>query len=208
MDDARRVLVTAAEARAGVEVLPRGGAPSRGQVVRVERGGVVLALAGAPPSPGTDVRCWLTVDGVAFTFEASVLRSGIDVPDRSQGGVLLGFIDGWARASSEPGGLTLAALPASGGVLGLNEGSVHAIELHPEEWLVSAPAAFPLVFVEGGRLRLRVGPGDRAPVEVGATVRAVTRAQDHILYRLAIDEVGDPERYRDALGAARAALKL
>ena len=205
MDDARRTLEAAAEARAPVDVLPRSGAATRGQVVRVEKGGVVISLAGAPPPVGSDVRCWLTVDGVPYTFEASVLRAGVAVPDRGQGGVMVGFVDNWTRGSAQAGKLALFALPSGGGAVALVDGEVRVVDIHPEEWLVSAPAAFPLVFVEGGKLRLRLVPVDRPPVEVGATVRDLSRAADHILYRLGIDEVEAPERYREAVGAFAAA---
>lgn len=208
MDDARRTLEAAAEARVAVDVLPRQGAATRGQVVRVERGGVVLSLAGTVPPVGTDLRCWLTVDGVPYTFEASVLRAGVPVPDRGQGGVMVGFVDGWTRGSTQSAGLALTALPAGGGAVSLVDGEVRVVDLHPDEWLVSAPAGFPLVFVEGGKLRLSMATAGRAPVEVGATVRDVSRAVDHILYRLAIDEVQAADRYREAVAAARSALGL
>lgn len=209
MDDPRRILQAASDARAAVEVLPRAGAVVRGQVVRVERGGVVLALGTSAPAAGTDVRVWLTVEGVAWTFEASVLRAGVPVPDRSQGGVLLGFIDGWRRATDGGAGrLVLLALPPTGGAVSLVEGEVRIVDLHPDEWVVSAPSGFHLVFVEGGSLRLRLGAPDRPPMEVGAEVRELTYSHGHLLYRLGIREVEDAERYAAIVAALRAALAL
>ncbi len=208
MDDPRRILEAAAESRCAVEVLPRGAAVMRGQVVRVERGGLVLSVSGSPPSAGTDLRCWLSVEGESWTFEASVLRSGVAVPDRSQGGVLLGFIDGWRKSEAGAGGLVLEALPPTGGPVSLTQGEVRLVDLHPDEWLVSAPSAFPLVFVEGGALRLRLGVPDRAPMEVGAEVRELTRSHGHLLYRFGITAVENPERYGEIVAALRATLGL
>lgn len=208
MDDPRRILESAAETRATVDVLPRNGTALRGQVVRVERGGVVIAVASTPPAAGSDLRCWLTVDGVPWTFEASVLRAGVPIPDRSQGGVLLGFIDGWRRAEGPDSGLVLEALPPTGGAVSLVRGEVRIVELHPDEWTVSAPAGFPLVFVEGGSLRLRLGSPDGPPMDVGAEVHELTHGHGHLLYRLGIVEVGNPQRYAEIVSTLRRALNL
>jgi hypothetical protein len=208
MDDPRRVLETAAEARAPCEILPRRGAWRRGVVVRVERGGVVLSLEGAAPDAGADLRCWLSVGGTPWTFEASVLRSGVPVPDRSQGGVLLGFIDQFRRADGGGGGLVLEVVPPTGGPIGLLAGAVQIVELLPDEWTVGASNRFPLVFVQGGGVRLRVGLPDRAPLELAARVRHHTAGEGHVLYRLSIEEVEDPERYGETLAGVRVALGL
>ena len=208
MDDPRRILDAAAESRTAVEVLPRGASVLRGQLVRVERGGVVLAVAGSAPAAGTDLRCWLTVEGQSWTFEASVLRSGVSVPDRGQGGVLLGFIDGWRKTEVGGGQLLLEALPPTGGPVSLTQGEVRLVDLHPDEWLVSAPSGFSLVFVEGGALRLRLGVPGRAPMEVGAEVRELTRSHGHLLYRLGITAVEDQQRYGEIVAALRLALAL
>ncbi len=208
MDDPRRILEAAAESRTAVEVLPRGASVLRGQLVRVERGGVVLAVAGSAPAAGTDLRCWLTVEGQSWTFEASVLRSGVSVPDRGQGGVLLGFIDGWRKTEVGGGQLLLEALPPTGGPVSLTQGEVRLVDLHAHEWLVSAPSGFSLVFVEGGALRLRLGVPGRAPMEVGAEVRELTRSHGHLLYRLGITAVEDQQRYGEIVAALRLALAL
>jgi hypothetical protein len=208
MEDPRRILEAAAESRLAVEVLPRGAAVMRGTFVRVERGGVVLAVAGSPPAAGTDLRCWLSVEGESWTFEASVLRSGVPVPDRGQGGVLLGFIDGWRKTEAGGGHLVLEALPPNGGPVSLTEGEVRLVDLHPEEWLVTVPSGFPLVFVEGGAVRLRLGAPGRAPMEVGAEVRELTRSHGHLLYRLGIVAVEDQQRYAEIVAALRSALAL
>lgn len=208
MDDPQRILEAAAEARAPVNVLPKGGGTLEGQIVRVERGGVVLALSGSPPPAGADVRVWLTTEAGCWTFEASVLRSGVPIPDRSQGGVLLGFIDSFRRSDGAGAGVVLEALPPTGGAVSLVDGAVRIVDLDPQEWTVSAPSGFPLVFVEGGGLRLRLGAPTGPPMEVGAEVRELTQSHGHILYRLAITEVQDAERYARIVSELRRALAL
>jgi hypothetical protein len=204
MDDPRRILERAAEARAAVEVVPRGGAWSRATVVRVERGGIVLSFQGSSPAAGTDLRCWIRVDGQAFTFEASVLRAAVPVPDRTQGGALLGFLDGFRRANPARGGLTIEALPATGGAVNLVDGLVRVVEVDPRTWSVAAPAEFSLVFAHQGRLRLRFGTDDRAPMEVEAVVSSVSRGESEIFYGLTIGGVEDRERYAELITAVRA----
>lgn len=190
------------------EVLPRAGAWRHAQVLRVERGGVVLRTLGPPLEGGADVRCWVRVDGVPYTFEASVLRSGVPIPDRSQAGVLLGFLDGWRRADDGRGGLVLEALPANGRPVDLLDGEARLVDLHPDEWTLTAPTRFTLVFVEGSAVRLRLGLPDRAPLEVGARVRRLSRGDGHLLYGLSIERVEDPARYGELLAAVRVALGL
>ncbi|MFZ5475727.1 MAG: hypothetical protein ACOZNI_03035 [Myxococcota bacterium] len=210
MDDPRRLLERAAELRAPCEVLPRNGAWKRAQVIRVERGGVVLLLPGADKvlGGGTDVRCWLSLEGQPWTFEASVLRTAVPVPDRSQDGVLLGFIDGWRRADTEAGALVLEVLPHNGGPVSLTQGAARLVDLSPGEWTVSTPTDFGLVFVEQGAVRLRLGLPDRAPMEVGARVSTLSRGAGHLLYSLRIEQVEDGDRYREIVVGIRRVLGL
>lgn len=203
MDDPRRILERAAEERVFVEVVPRGGAWTRAAVVRVERGGVVLAFPGASPAAGTDLRCWLRLAGDAFTFEASVLRAAVPVPDRTQGGALLGFLDGFRRAEAPHGGIVIEALPATGGAVSLVDGRVRIVEIDARAWSVAAPAEFQLVFAHRGTLRLRLGTADRAPMEVEAVVSSVSRGDAEILYGLTIGAVEDRDRYAELVEAVR-----
>ena len=208
MSDPRRTLEEAAEARTPIELLPRRREFVRGTLIRVERGGVVVVVTGEIPSAGTDVSAWLSFQGKAYTFEASVLRIGVPVPDRSQGGILLGFVDGWKEATRDAGSLVLEALPPRGRPVPLLAGDVRIVELGPSEWTVSAPVDFRLVFAEKGAIRLRLGSSGRAPMEVGATVGALSRGETHLLYHLHITEVEDAERYRDTVAELRALLGL
>jgi hypothetical protein len=208
MSDPRRTLELAAEARAAVELLPRRGVFTRGTIIRMERGGVVVQVHGELPAAGTDIRVWLTLGADSWTFEASVLRVGVPVPDRSQAGVLLGFVDGWRKAERQSGGIVLEAIPPRGGPVALLQGDVRLVDLHPGEWTVSAPTDFRLVFAEKGQVRLRLGTPDRAPMEVGAVVGALTRGDGYLLYVLEIRDVEDAERYRDLVVDLRRLLAL
>lgn len=207
-DDPRRVLERAAESRARLELLPRDGAWRVAEVVRVERGGVVVRVPGGGLQSGRDLRCWLAVERVVYTFEASVLRVGVSVPDRSQNGVLLGFLDGWRVAPEGGGHAVLEVVPANGRPVSLLDGAVSIVDVTPEEWTVAAPRDFALVFVEQGAVRLRVGTPSRAPLEVKARVHRLSRGDGHLLYGLHVEEVDDLDRYREIVEAVRVALGL
>lgn len=208
MDDPRRVLEEAAEARLAVEVLPRGGTWRRGRIIRVERGGVVLTVDGEPLRGGMDVRCWIKDQRAVWTWEASVLRAGVPVPDRSQQGVLLGFMDGFRRAESHAGRLQMDVLPPNGRPISLIDGAARVVDIEPGEWTITAPTEFNLIFVEGGTVRLRLGLPDRAPMEVGARVRGLSRGDGHLLYRLKIEAVEEGDRYREIVDVLRAQLGI
>lgn len=208
MIDPRSLLERAAEQRLPCELMPRTGTEwSRATVERVERGGVVVRGADGVLS-GSDVRCWIRVDGVAYAFDASVVRTSVPVSDRSDSGVMLGFIDHWEVATRATGHLLLEALPPTGGPVSLLGGAVQIVEIEPQVWTVTTPADAPLIFVEGGSLRLRIGLPDKPPMELTARVRRLTHGSGHLLYGLAIQDVGDPERYADLIGGVRESLGL
>jgi hypothetical protein len=206
--DPRAVLTRAAELKLPCELQPRQGAWQRGLVVRVEHGGVVLRMA-RPPAPGTDVHAWLTVEGRSWTFEASVVRVGVPVPDRSQDGVLLGYLASFREA---PAGaerrVTLELLPHTGGPLAMEGGGARIVDLTPERWLVSVPRDFPVVLAVKSETRLRLGLSDRAPVGLEARVSGMARGEQHLVYTLDVTRAEDPERYTETLAAARALLQL
>ena len=160
-EDPRRVLEDAARRRLPCEVLPRRGVWSQGQFVRVDKAGVVLVADGAFVG-GEDVRVWFALDEQPYTFEASVLRAGVPVPDRSQRGLMLGFIDSWSRGNPQPQreDLRLTVLPPNGRGLELLGGEIRLVELSVDEIAFAVPRAFTLKFVEGGTVRVRFsGPG-------------------------------------------------
>ena len=204
--DPRRILQEAAEQRSSCDLYNRGGGWSKGRIVRVEPGGVVMVAPGL--RSGSDIRCWLSVNGLAYTFSASVLRTGVLVPDRSQDGVMLGFIDDFKRAERQVSNLLLEAIPATGGPVSLLSGDVRIVDLTPQEWTVTTASAFPLVFVEQGGLRLRIGLPDSPPMDLSARVHALSRGDGHLLYALRIEQVGDPVRYREIIDGVRRVLGI
>ncbi len=209
MEDPRRILEQAAERRVACEILPRSGGWSRGQVVRVEPGGVVVHAPGLRLAGGEDLRCWFSLDGTPRSFEASVIRTGVQVPDRSQFGALLGFIDGWtAGGQPAPGdhGLDLRIVPPNGPGISLIHGPGRLVELGVAELSFTLPSDHILVFVEGTRTQLSLGiPGD--PVQqVDALVRSVLAGETHMLYHLEIVGIDDPEAYRHVVAALQRAI--
>ncbi len=209
MSDPRTLLEQAAEQRLTCELMPRAGQTwSRATIERVERGGVVMRVEEGGILAGADVRCWIRVEGVPYTFDASVLRTAVPVSDRSESGVLLGFIDHWEVATRSAGTMVLEALPPTGGPVSLLGGAIQLVDLEPQLWTVTTPADAPLIFVEGGYLRLRIGVADSAPMELGCKVRRLRHGSGHLLYALEIQEVNDPVRYAEMVGAVREVLGL
>ncbi|MCB9777727.1 MAG: hypothetical protein H6742_04115 [Alphaproteobacteria bacterium] len=204
--DPRRVLREAAERRVPCELLPRGGEAVRGAIVRVEQAGVVVVVpAGADGrrlSGGEDVRVWLAVDGRACSFEASVIRAGVPVPDRSQDGVLLGFIDRWQEGGDGPVALsdcTVELLPPNGPAVSLLAPPARVVDVTLRELAFTVPASFPLVFVREGTVRVRLGLPGRAPVSLSARVRTLSPGEGYLLYGLHFESVDDPDALRDVV---------
>lgn len=208
MEDPRRILEQAAERRVACEILPRSGGWSRGQVVRVEPGGVVVHAPDLRLTGGEDVRCWFTLDTTPRSFEASVIRTGVPVPDRSQYGVLLGFIDGWTAGEPPPTsdhGLDLCILPPNGPGISLVRGPGRVVELSVGGLSFTLPSDHIMVFVEGAGTTLRFTmPGEEGQ-EVGARVRSVLAGESHMLYHLEIVGIEDPEAYRHVVHALQRA---
>ncbi len=209
MEDPRRVLEQAAERRVTCEVLPRRGGWSRGQLLRVEPGGIVISVPGLHLSGGEDLRCWFNLDGTPRTFEASVIRTGVPLPDRSQNGVLIGFIDCWTQAetrSQADHGLDLRILPPNGPGISLLEGPGRLMELGVDTLSFTLPADHILVFVEGGGLLLGLAMPGEPQQQVGARVRSVVSSDTHLLYQLAVQDAEDPETFRRVVTALQRAL--
>ena len=93
MSDPRELLEQAAESRQTLQLRSKDGEWVSGRVLRIERAGIVVALETPSFSNGEDVRAWITLEGQSYTFSASVLRSGVPIPDRSGAGLLLGYLD-------------------------------------------------------------------------------------------------------------------
>ena len=155
---------------------------------------------------GEDVRGWLRVNGVSWTFEASVIRAGVPVPDRSQDGVLLGFIDRFMEAAPAyaEGGRLVELLPPSGAPVSLLTPPAHLIHLAVDGASFSLPASTKLLWVEQGKVSLRLGVPGREPVLVSGRVRALASTDQQLLYDLVFEGVEDPVAHRivvEALGS-------
>ena len=155
-------------------------------------------------SGGEDVRCWFNLDSTPRSFEASVIRTGVPVPDRSQYGVLLGFIDSWTiggEATQQDHGFELSILPPNGPGISLLHGPGRLMELTVDAISFTLPADHILVFVEGAGTRLRLAmPGDD-PQEVNARIDSVLAGETHVLYHVEVRGIEDPERYRQLVTA-------
>lgn len=199
MEDPRYILEKAAEQRVSCEVLPRAGGSSPGEVLRVERGGVVVLAPELRMNGGEDVRVWFTLDGVPHTFEASVIRTGVPVPDRSQNGYLLGFLDGWTRgeARATPShGLDLVILPPNGPGISLIHDPGRLVDLSVDTLVFTLPADHTMVFVTGSQARLRYLVPGESPHEVAARILNRVTNENVLLYTVRIDAVEDPEVHR------------
>jgi hypothetical protein len=165
----------------------------------VEAGGVVLLAPGLRLAGGEDLRCWFSLDGMARSFEASVIRTGVAVPDRSQFGVLLGFIDGWridAEDASAGHGLDLLILPPNGPGISLVHGPGRLMELGVEGLSFTLPAANTLVFVQGGRTRLHLCCPGEPDQEVEARIRSTHAGDARLLYHVEFLGLQDPGAFR------------
>ncbi len=201
--DPRRLLDDAAQQRAACRVLPRAGAAETGRLVRVERGGIIITVPSRRFTGGEDVRVWVQVDDRAWIFEASVLRTGVPVPDRSQHGLLLGFIDKFreAAAPESDDGRVLELVPPGGAAISLLDGPARLVHLDLHQLAFTMPSSFKLVFVHSGTVRLRFGMGGLGRVEATARVRTLTPEEGWLLYELALENVDDAQLHRQIIDA-------
>lgn len=198
-EDPRQILEKAAERRAPCELLPRRGGWGHGLIQRVERGGIVLLVPTLTLQAGEDLRCWLALDGRSFTFQASVIRTGIAVSDRSQKGYLLGFIDSWTSRETAPNqlhGLDLAILPPNGPPLSLVHGPAHLVDLSVDSVSFTLPSEHKLVFVRGGEVRLRYSIPGLPNHEAGGHVSELVPGEALLIYTLRLDAVSDTDLHR------------
>jgi hypothetical protein len=201
--DPRRLLDDAAQQRAVCRVLPRSGAAETGRLVRVERGGLILTVPSRRFTGGEDVRVWVTVNDRSWVFEASVIRTGVPVPDRSQHGLLLGFIDKFREVAHDAGeaGRLLELLPPGGAAISLLEPPARLVHLDLSQLAFTMPSSYKLVFVHSGRVRLRIGLGELGVVEGTARVRSLASEEGWLLYELGLENVDDAHLHRRILDA-------
>jgi len=209
--DPRRILEEAAQHRQACEIQVRGEGWIRGQIIRVERGGLVVTAADRRFVGGEDTRIWLSVDSKYYTFQASVIRAGVPVPERSQNGLLLGFIDNWAESESRAldatpevvSNQTVELVPSNGPAISLLEAPVRLVDLAIDGLSFSVPDDFKLIFVESGSITIRMGLAGASAVEVHGRVADLSAGEGYRLYGLRFEGVDDPERLRhliDAIG--------
>lgn len=178
--------------------MKRGAAWVDARFVRVDKAGVILTAPGLELLGGEDLKVWFSLDEVPYSFDASVLRAGVPVPDRSPSGLMLGFIDHFRResgrpaaaASQEPGG-QVTVLPPRGRGLDLVGGEARVVELSPRSLSFSIPQTETLKFVEGGRVRVRLQAPGAAPQVVEGRVTGIRPMEGHYLYSLDLIEVTD-----------------
>lgn len=206
-NDPRRVLEEAAERRLPCELMLRRGGWVRGTMLRVEKGGVVISAPGRRFVGGEDVRVWLALDDRPFTFEASVIRVGVPVPDRSQDGLLLGFIDRFAEGPAQAPasvGRQVQLLPPAGPPISLLEPPAALVDLAIDGLAFTVPSSYKLVFVENGTVGLRLGAPGLAPVEVHARVQTLAPGDGYLLYGLLFEDIGDADAHRRVVDALKA----
>jgi len=207
--DPRRILEEAAQRRIACELQPRGEGWKRAGVVRVEKGGLVLTAQDVRFVGGEDVRVWLGIEGRHYTFEASVIRVGVPVPDRSQAGLLLGFIDGWKEArpdATTTDGRLVELIPPNGPAISLLNPPAQLVELAVDGLSFSVPEGFKLIFVESGTVTVRLGVAGREAMDVEARVGDLSAGEGYRLYGLRFEQVEDPTAHQEIVAALEAFL--
>ena len=199
--DPRRILEEAAQSRQACEIQVRGEGWIRGQIVRVERSGLVVTAQDRRFVGGEDLRVWLSLNAKYYTFHASVIRSGVPVPERSQDGLLLGFIDNWTVSDTDaqshsPAGHVVELVPATGPAISLLDDPVRLVELAIDGLSFSVPDDFKLIFVESGSITVRLAVSGVAPVDIQARVGDLSAGEGYRLYGLYFEGVVDGERHR------------
>ena len=203
MDDPRRVLEEAAQNRTTCEVLVRGGGLVRASVLRVEKADVVLLSPEQRFLGGEDVRVCMVLDTQTYRFDASVIRAGVPVPDRSQDGLLLGFIDNWVTAGDQEAidraGRTLDLLTHGGAPVSLLEAPVKLIHLALDGLAFTVPNTFKIVFPERGEVGVRLGLPGQDVVQLTGRVRALSQNDGFLLYDVVFEQVDDADAHREAV---------
>ena len=208
-EDPRTILDGAARDRVACQLRATGGDWIDGSFVRVDKAGVVVVVSAAVFSGGEDVRVWFADDEGTWAFEASVLRAGVPVPDRSQCGLLLGFIDGFRGSEpvEEVGPRAgLRVVPANGRGLDLVGGEARLVEVAVDHVSFTVPSAETLKFVEGGTVRLQFEVPGRAEHWARGTVRRLAPGEGHYLYAVEFTEQGDEQAHLQAIEALRKGL--
>lgn len=191
----KAILDEAARNRAACQLRVRRGAWTVGSFVRVDSAGVILKAPGLALMGGEDLHVWFNHAGTPYTFDASVLRTGVPVPDRSSHGLLLGFIDGFQVRSEAPTApdpsLGLDVLAPNGGGLDLLGSDAHVTQLGVDEISFTVSRDQALKFVEGGQVQVRFR-GVGADLTVTGRVHALSSGDGHYLYGVHFEGSDDP----------------
>ena len=207
MSDPRELLEQAAESRQTLQLRSKDGEWVSGRVLRIERAGIVVALETPSFSSGEDVRAWITLEGQSYTFSASVLRSGVPIPDRSGAGLLLGYLDDFqadAPAPDKPRTQTsnqIEVLPAKGRGLLLLGGDVRIVDLSVTQLAFAVPQSIALKFVQGSKVRVRFTPEGEPAYLVDGEIRRLVAGDGHYLYGLHFDGVQDAQHHLQVISA-------
>jgi hypothetical protein len=207
--DPRRILEEAAQRRSACEIQLRNGVWRRGCVVRVEKSGVVLTAPELRLVGGEDLRIWLGFEGRHYTFEASVIRAGVPVPDRSQDGILLGFIDGWKEARADAtttDGRLVELIPPNGPAISLSSPPAQLVELAVDGLSFTVPDGFKLIFVESGIVTVRLGVPGREAIDVQARVGDLSAGEGYRLYGLRFEQVEDTKAHQEIVAELSAGM--
>ncbi len=207
MSDPRALLEQAAQGRQTLQLRSKDGEWVSGRVLRIERAGIVVALETPSFSSGEDLRAWITLDGKSYTFSASVLRSGVPIPDRSGAGLLLGYLDEFQADTPAPASprtknsAQIEVLPAKGRGLRLLGSDVRIVDLSVTQLAFAVPQRIALKFVQGGKVRVRFTPEGEDPYLVDAEIRRLVAGEGHYLYGLHFDGVQDPQHHLQVISA-------
>jgi hypothetical protein len=167
----------------------------------VDKAGVVVVVPGLGLSGGEDVRVWFSMEEQPRSFEAAVLRAGVPVPDRSQDGLMLGFIDGWkseAAVDMPIDGAQLKVMPPNGRGLDLLGADSRLVEISASEMAFTVPQDVALKFVEGGSVQVIYREGG-AQHRVSGTIRKLAPGEGHFLYALRFDAVENEKAHLEAI---------
>ncbi|MCP4808619.1 MAG: hypothetical protein GY913_08335 [Proteobacteria bacterium] len=204
----KAILDEAARQRCGCQLRVRRGSWTPGAFVRVDNSGVILKAEGLTLHGGEDVHVWFQHEGRTCTFDASVLRTGVPIPDRSSNGLLLGFIDSFVDGTDErpetDGGpeLALEVLPPNGRGIDLFGPGCQIMVLGVDELTFSISRDQALKFVEGGRIRVRFRGVGEDLVATGR-VQALSASDGHYLYGVHFEAVENPEHHVQVLEVFR-----
>ena len=195
MSDPRRILKRASEQRVSVDFLPKGGTRTTGTIISVEHGSIVASLEDRNVFSGVEIKCWFKVDGKEYSFEASVIRTGVPVPNRSQNGVMFGYIDQW-RQGAQDTSLQIEVLLPNGPALRIDKKPSRLVELSLKELTFVVPSNFPLVFAHQGAVNLRMR-SDQRTVLLKARVKDLIQKEGVVFYVFSFEAVDDSDRLRE-----------